>query len=174
MFIVMGRKVLVLNSDYRALTVCNVPKAFLLVYTNKAEILTKVENEFLRSVSQALAMPSVIRLLSYVSIPYKGVMLSRQNIFKRDGNRCVYCGVRHDLTLDHVIPRSKGGKTSWTNLVTACKRCNARKGDFTPEAAGMKLPYKPFKPSFVVFLREFAGANDDNWKPYLQSKDGIE
>jgi 5-methylcytosine-specific restriction endonuclease McrA len=167
----MARKVLVLNSDYRALTVCSVPKAFLLVYMNKAEVINKAENEFLRSVSQVLAMPSVIRLYGYVTMPYKGVMLNRQNVFKRDGNRCVYCGNRHDLTLDHVIPRSKGGKTAWNNLVTACKRCNARKSDFTPEEVGLKLPYKPFKPSFVVFLREFAGVNDESWKPFLQTKE---
>jgi 5-methylcytosine-specific restriction endonuclease McrA len=167
----MARKVLVLNADYRALTVCSVTKAFLLVYMNKAEVVNKVENEFLRSVSQMLVMPSVIRLYGYVNMPYKGVMLSRQNIFKRDGNRCVYCNSRHDLTLDHVIPRSKGGKTAWNNLVTACKRCNAKKSDFTLEEVGLKLPYKPFKPSFVVFLREFAGTNDAAWKPFLQTKD---
>ncbi|MFY7786503.1 MAG: HNH endonuclease [Thermoflexibacteraceae bacterium] len=167
----MGRKVLVLNADYRALTVCSVSKAFLLVYMNKAEVVRKVENEFLRSVTQFLAMPSVIRLFSYVSVPYKGVMLSRQNIFRRDGHKCLYCGSREDLTLDHVQPRSRGGKTSWQNLVTACKRCNSKKGDFTPEEANMRLPYMPFKPSFVVFLKEFAGTNNDHWSPFLQGKE---
>jgi 5-methylcytosine-specific restriction endonuclease McrA len=167
----MGRKVLVLNADYRALTVCSVSKAFLLVYMNKAEVVRKVENEFLRSVTQLLVMPSVIRLFSYVSVPYKGVMLSRQNIFRRDGHRCLYCGSREDLTLDHVLPRSRGGKTSWQNLATACKRCNSKKGDFTPEEANMRLPYQPFKPSFVVFLKEFAGKNNDHWTPFLQGKD---
>jgi 5-methylcytosine-specific restriction endonuclease McrA len=67
------------------------------------------------------------------------------------------------------MPRSRGGKTTWTNLVTACKRCNARKGDYTPEEANMRLPYRPFKPSFVVFLREFSGLGDESWKPYLQN-----
>ncbi len=167
----MGRKVLVLNADYRALTVCSVSKAFLLVYMNKAEVVRKVENEFLRSVTQFLVMPAVIRLFSYVSVPYKGVMLSRQNIFRRDGHKCLYCGSREDLTLDHVLPRSRGGKTSWQNLATACKRCNSKKGDFTPEEANMKLPYSPFKPSFVVFLKEFAGTNNEHWSPFLQGKD---
>jgi 5-methylcytosine-specific restriction endonuclease McrA len=138
---------------------------------NKAEVVRKVENEFLRSVTQLLAMPSVIRLFSYVSVPYKGVMLSRQNIFRRDGQKCLYCGSREDLTLDHVLPRSRGGKTSWQNLVTACKRCNSKKGDFTPEEANMRLPYAPFKPSFVVFLKEFAGTNNDHWSPFLQGKE---
>jgi 5-methylcytosine-specific restriction endonuclease McrA len=166
----MARKVLVLNSDYRALTVCSVYKAFLLVFLDKAEVVNQVENIYLRSVSQSFPMPSVIRLYNYVNMPYKSVMLNRHNIFKRDGHRCVYCNSREDLTIDHVMPRSRGGKTKWTNLVTACKKCNARKGDYTPEEAGMKLPYAPFKPSFVVFLRDFSGIGDDTWKPYLQTE----
>ncbi len=167
---VMARKVLILNSDYRALTVCSVEKAFILVYLNKAEIVKKVENAFMRSVSSIYSIPSVIRLNSYVSVPFKGVMLSRQNVFKRDNHRCVYCNSPHDLTLDHVLPRSRGGKTTWSNLVAACKKCNARKGDYLPEEAGMLLPYKPFKPSFIVFLRQFSGTEGDNWLPYLQSR----
>jgi 5-methylcytosine-specific restriction endonuclease McrA len=167
----MSRKVLILNSDYRALTVCGVHKAFLLVYLNKAEIVSKASDAVLRTVNRIFPMPSVIRLMDYVSIPYKGVILNRQNIFKRDGNRCVYCSSRSELTIDHVIPRSRSGKTTWGNVVTACKRCNARKGDFTPEEAGMPLPYKPFKPSFIVFLRDYSGLGDDSWYPFLQKSD---
>ncbi len=166
----MARKVLVLNADFRALAVCTVSKAFLLVYLEKAEIVNKAENVFLRTVNRTFDMPSVIRLVNYVNVPYRGVMLSRQNIFKRDAGTCVYCGTTKDLTLDHVLPRSRGGKTSWTNLVTACKRCNSRKGDLTPDEANMPLPYKPFRPSFVVFLREFSGMGDDSWQPFLTNK----
>jgi 5-methylcytosine-specific restriction endonuclease McrA len=163
----MGRKVLVLNSDYRALTVCSVYKAFLLVFTDKAEVVHTVENQYLRTVSQAYNMPSVIRLHNYAHVPFKAVMLNRHNVFKRDSYRCVYCGSREELTLDHVVPRSRGGKTQWTNLVAACKRCNSRKGNYTPEEAGLQLPYAPFRPSYVVFLREFAGVGDDSWHPFL-------
>ncbi|WP_448518303.1 HNH endonuclease [Rhodoflexus sp.] len=163
----MGRKVLVLNADYRALTVCSVYKAFILLFSDKAEIVNKVENSYFRSVTRAFEVPSVIRLYRYVNVPFKNVMLNRHNIFKRDGGRCLYCGSREDLTLDHVLPRSRGGKTTWTNLVTACKKCNARKGDYTPEEAGMPLPYAPFRPSYVVFLRDFSGIGDESWKPYL-------
>jgi len=169
----MARKVLVLNSDYRALTICSVYKAFLLVFLDKAEMVDQAQNMFLRSVSQTFPMPSVIRLVGYVNMPYKSVMLNRHNVFKRDGSKCVYCNSKEDLTIDHVMPRSRGGKSRWTNLVTACKKCNARKGDFTPEEAEMKLPYAPFKPSFVVFLRDFSGIGDDSWKPYLQTKNEI-
>ena len=149
----ISRKVLVLNADYRAISVCSTAKAFLLIYLHKAEMLNQSHEGFIQTVNRSYPAPSVIRLNSYINIPYRGVMLSRQNIFKRDGNRCVYCGEKKDLTLDHVVPRSKGGKTSWTNLVTACQRCNSRKSDFSLEDVGMALPYKPFKPTFVMFLR---------------------
>jgi 5-methylcytosine-specific restriction endonuclease McrA len=165
-----GRKVLILNSDYRALTVCSVQKAFILVYLNKAELVAEQNGYALKSVSVTYPMPSIIRLFSYVQLPYKGVILSRQNIFKRDGGRCQYCGSGHDLTLDHVMPRSRGGKSSWDNLVTACKACNSKKGDYTPDEARMPLARPPFKPSFLMFLRDFSGYIDENWKPYLGNK----
>ncbi|MEM1135225.1 MAG: HNH endonuclease [Bacteroidota bacterium] len=163
-----SRKVLILNADYRAFSVCSVYKAFLLVYLNKAEIIKKSENAYLRTVSRSYEMPSIIKLHNYVNIPYKGVIMTRQNIFKRDGGKCVYCSSKDNLTIDHVLPRSRGGSTSWNNLVTACKTCNSRKGDFLPEEIDMFLPYKPFKPSFIMFLRDFSGLREESWMPYLQ------
>ncbi|WP_234736376.1 HNH endonuclease [Tellurirhabdus bombi] len=167
----MGRKVLVLNQDYSALSICSVPKAFLLVYLNKAELVAESESYVLRTVRSEYPSPTVIRLHRYVHLPYKGVMLNRQNIFKRDGHRCMYCGTTEELTLDHVLPKSRGGKTNWDNLVSACKRCNSRKGDLTPEEANMRMHHKPFKPSFLVFLRDFSGSVDDSWMPYLSKRD---
>ena len=167
----MGRKVLVLNQDYSALSICSVPKAFLLVYLDKAELVAESEHFTLRTVSAEFPMPSVIRLRRYISLPYKGVMLTRQNIFKRDGNRCLYCDKTEDLTLDHVVPKSRGGKTTWDNLATACKRCNSRKGDFTPDEANLKMRQKPFKPTFLVFLREFSGSIEESWMPFLSKKE---
>jgi 5-methylcytosine-specific restriction endonuclease McrA len=166
----MGRKVLVLNADFSAISLCTVPKAFLLVYLDKAELVASADNETLRSVNASYPMPSVIRLNKYVSIPYKGVVLSRHNIFKRDSNFCCYCGNSKDLTLDHVMPKSRGGKTSWTNLATACRRCNTKKGNMTPDEAQMPLQIKPFRPTFVMFLREFDGSSEINWHPYLRKK----
>ena len=169
----MGRKVLVLNQDYSAFTICSVPKAFLLVYLRKADLIAESETEKLRSVSETFPMPSVIRLHKYVYLPYRGVMLTRQNIFKRDTHQCQYCGIADDLTLDHVMPKSRGGRTSWDNLVTACKRCNSRKGDFTPDEAGLFLAQKPYKPSFVMFLRDFSGTVDASWLPFLVKKEKV-
>lgn len=166
----MGRKVLVLNADYSAISLCTVPKAFLLVYLDKAELVVSASNEILRSVSTSYPMPSVIRLNNYVNVPYKGVVLTRHNIFKRDSNSCCYCGSGRDLTLDHVMPKSRGGKTSWTNLTTACRRCNTKKGNQTPEEARMPLRTKPFRPTFVMFLREFDGLQETNWQPFLRKK----
>ncbi len=166
----MGRKVLILNQDYSALTVCTVPKAFVLVYLKKAELVSEASDLQLRSVSHTFPMPSVIRLFRYVHLPYKGVMLTRQNIFKRDGYCCQYCGTVDELTLDHVVPKSRGGKSNWDNLTTACKRCNSRKGDFTPEEARMMLVQRPFKPSFVMFLRDFSGNIAEEWQPFLSKK----
>ncbi len=166
----MGRKVLVLNQDYSALAVCSIPKAFLLVYLQKADLVAESPNEQLHSITQSFPMPSVIRLHRYVYMPYKGVVLSRQNIFRRDHGECQYCGAKEDLTLDHVLPKSRGGRTSWDNLITACKHCNSKKGDLTPEEAKMPLKYKPFKPSFVMFLRDLGGL-ESSWLPFLGKKE---
>lgn len=165
-----SKRALVLNQDYSPVTVCNIQKAFLLVYLKKAELVATDEMLRLRSISKAYPFPSVIRLINYVSMPYRGVMLTRQNIFKRDGHSCQYCGSEKDLTLDHLIPRSKGGKSSWNNLVTACKRCNTRKGDNKPEETGLKLTRMPFKPSHVMFIRDFSGTVSEQWMPYLKTK----
>ncbi len=166
----MPQKVLVLNQDYNALTICTVQKAFILVYMNKAELVSRSETDFLRTVSTTYPFPSIIRLHRYVHLPYKGVVLSRGNIFRRDSHRCQYCYAAEELTLDHVVPKSRGGRSSWDNLVTACKRCNSKKGDFTPQEANMKLAAEPYKPSFIMFLRDFSGFIAEDWKPYLNKK----
>lgn len=166
----MSSKVLILNQDYSAFNVCSVPKAFLLVYLNKAELIAQADDRFLHSISQTYFYPVVIRLNKYVHSPYKSVMMTRQNIFKRDRNTCQYCGAKDHLTLDHVIPKSRGGKSNWDNLITACQRCNTQKGDLTPEESGMQLRQQPYKPSFLVFIRDFSGGPHDYWLPYLGAR----
>ena len=164
---VAKENVLVLNQNYQAIGVCSAERAFVLVYLSKAEMLSDVTSQRIRSVRSEFKYPSIIRLYCYVSIPYKKVNLSRQNIFKRDRSRCVYCGTREHLTIDHVVPRAKGGRDTWDNLVTACQKCNSKKGNMTPEQAGMEMMYRPFRPSFVMFLSNFAGNIREDWKPYL-------
>ncbi len=163
----MKGRVLVLNQDYSVLTVCSVERAVILVLLHKAEVVAAHPGRFVRSPSLQIPWPSVVRLKWYVRVPYKHIMLNRKNILRRDGYRCQYCGRREDLTVDHVIPRSRGGRDTWENLVTACTRCNSRKGNRTPEEAGMKLRARPFRPSHIMFIREFVGTVDEAWKPYL-------
>lgn len=162
--------VLVLNQDYTPLTVCTVQKAFLLMFLDKADLILQLDDRQLRSISKNYPFPSVVRIKRYVSIPYKGVVMSRSNIFKRDGGKCQYCGTKKDLTLDHVIPRSKGGKSTWTNLVTACKKCNSRKGDSSLDVLGMKLSKHPVKPSYVSFLKMNQSTYREEWNTYLDPK----
>lgn len=166
----MNQRVLVLNQDYSPMTVCSIQRAFVLVYLDKAELISGSNGRFLRTVTREFPQPAVVRVLRYISIPYKDVELSRQNIFKRDGYQCQYCGTTKDLTLDHVLPRSRKGRSSWTNLVTACKSCNSRKGDALPEEIGMDLKSNPYKPSFILFLRDFSGFIQEEWRPFLNAK----
>ena len=161
----MNSRVLVLNQDFSPLMVCSVERAFVLVYLNKSEMIRSANGHKIHSVTSSYPMPSVIRLNRYVHAPYKGVNLTRQNVFKRDNFECQYCGTKRDLTLDHVIPSSKGGPHTWQNLVTACKKCNAKKGDYTPENAGMPLRRRPYKPNYALFLRDSPGQNE--WDEFL-------
>lgn len=160
-------KVLVLNQDFQAITVCSVQRAFVLVYMEKAELVSDIKDRALVSMAERFQFPSIIRLYSYINLPYRRVALSRHNVYKRDGYRCGYCGSRDMLTLDHVFPKSRGGKDSWQNLVTACQKCNTYKGNRTPEEAEMPLGQPPFRPSHIMYLRDFSGKIQEDWKPYL-------
>lgn len=163
----MRAHVLVLNQDYRALTVCSVERAVVLIHLHKAEMVEALPGHFLRSPSIQFPWPSIVRLKMFVRVPYRKIMLSRKNILRRDRFRCQYCGSREKLTVDHVLPKSRGGRDTWLNLVAACTSCNNRKGSHTPEEARMPLRRKPFRPSHVMFIRDYVGNLDDTWKPYL-------
>lgn len=160
-------KVLVLNQDYQAIGVCSAERAFVLVYLEKAELLKEHPTLRLHSLTDSYCFPSVIRLRKYISIPYKKVQLTRQNIFKRDFYRCLYCGSHSNLTIDHIMPKSLGGRDAWENLATACQTCNSKKGNLTLDAANMVLRQEPFRPSFVMFLSNFSGSVSEDWREYL-------
>jgi len=164
----LANRVLVLNQSYEPISVCSAKKAFLLIYLLKADLVAERHDRMLRSVNASYPYPSVIRLSSYIRVRFKHIELSRRNILRRDNHQCQYCGkTTPPLTLDHVIPRSRGGMDTWDNLVTACIRCNNRKGNQTPEEAGLKLAKQPRKPHHVTFLKNFMGKVDEAWKPYL-------
>lgn len=134
----------------------------------KAELIARNERRHLHTVSKSYPWPSVVKLNGYIRVPYKKIILTRKNILKRDNHKCSYCG-RGDLplTLDHIIPKSKGGDDSWENLVAACMPCNNRKGDRTLEEADMRLRAKPYAPNHIIFIRNNASKIEDTWKPYL-------
>jgi 5-methylcytosine-specific restriction endonuclease McrA len=159
--------VLVLNQDYRAISICSAERAMTLLWLGKADTIADKPDRFIRTSTISFPFPSIIRLRSYVNIPYRNVILSRRNVLRRDNFKCQYCGRQDGLTLDHVLPRSRGGKDAWDNLVAACVPCNNRKANKTPEEALMTLIRKPFRPSHVMFLRDYVGKVDEEWKPYL-------
>ncbi|MCO5250112.1 MAG: HNH endonuclease [Candidatus Kapabacteria bacterium] len=157
-----------LNQSYEPITVCSAKKAFLLIYLLKAELVEVRTNKSIRTINRAFPYPSVIKLVSYIKMPYKRIDLSRKNILKRDNHRCQYCGKKTlDITIDHIIPKSRGGMDTWDNLVAACVRCNNRKGNRTPDEAGMKLLSKPRRPNHIMFLKQYIGRTEDSWRPFL-------
>jgi 5-methylcytosine-specific restriction endonuclease McrA len=161
-------KVLVLNSDYIPINITNLKRGFRLVLNGKAEVVSELD-EPLVSATKTFRKPIVIRLYKYVYIPFRKVQLNRYNIYKRDGHKCVYCGSKKDLTLDHVTPKSKGGKNTWKNLVTCCGSCNVKKGDRRPSECGMVMSIKPHKPGFFTFINNFSGKVHESWRPYIFS-----
>ena len=140
----------------------------VLIYLGKAQLISDDKRKIIHSVSSCYPWPSIIRLSRYVNVPFKKVVLTRKNILRRDSYRCAYCG-RSDLplTIDHIIPKAKGGGDSWENLICACTLCNNKKGDRTPHEAKMDMLIKPFKPSHIMFIKNVVGKIDENWKPYL-------
>ena len=141
-------QVLVLNFDYTPLNVTSVQRGFVLVDKGKAEIVKSDENPIISGYKK-YARPVIIRLLRYIRHYTRQLRANRNRIYKRDGYQCVYCGSHKNLTLDHVIPKSRGGSNTWTNLVTSCQKCNLKKADKTPEEARMKLRQAPFAPTLV-------------------------
>jgi len=164
---ILSRKVLVLNQSYEPLMVINAKRAIVLVIKDKVEMIEKYR-ESIRSARSHFDLPSVIKLNFYVHLKYKDIVLSRKNLFKRDKQRCQYCKQTNSpLTIDHIIPRRRGGEDTWENLVAACMKCNTRKGDSLLKNIDMKLLKKPRKPSKIFHLQSYVNQNQDNWKRYL-------
>ncbi|MHC4739460.1 MAG: HNH endonuclease [Planctomycetota bacterium] len=188
--------VLVLNKHYMAVRIVRARRAFSLLFRDLAEVVSFEEgvysnynfqswcevSEFKRNfepdghdwvstVSFYIAVPRIIRLLFYDHLPRNEVRFNRRNIFARDKNSCQYCGKRYptsELSLDHVIPKSMGGKSAWDNIVCACTKCNVRKGGRTPRQAGLKLIQKPVKPKRNPLVHVHLGHRRyQSWKQFL-------
>jgi 5-methylcytosine-specific restriction endonuclease McrA len=160
--------VLVLNATYEPINVCTVRRAVVLLLKDKAEILEHAEWE-LHSATATLARPVVIRLVSYVRIPRDTHRrkITRRAVFARDDWTCQYCGARSNLTVDHVVPRSKGGASTWENIVASCAPCNRRKGNGSPRQAGMRLLKQPRTPNPHVFIHVASPTIPAAWQQYL-------
>ena len=161
-------RVLVLNQSYEPLNLCYVRRAVVLVFCGKAEALENSRGE-LHSVSLVFPIPSVIRLVYMVKRPRRQRKLTKLEVFNRDQYTCQYCGRQaKELTLDHVIPRRRGGEHAWENVVSACKVCNRHKGGRTPVEAGMKLLRQPRTPRNDGFYIPYHYLNShDEWRKYV-------
>lgn len=161
-------RALVLNATYEPLSIVSTRRAVVLVLREKAE-LVESGRQVWRSERRSVAVPSVIRLRTYVRVPYaRRVPLNRRAVFARDGGSCQYCGGGAE-NLDHVVPRSRGGSHTWENVVASCRRCNTKKGDRTPSEAGLEMRSRPSVPRSQgwVLVSLGTGAPDPAWTPYL-------
>lgn len=167
-------RVLILNASFEPLHVCSVKRAVGLLMHDVAERVEDAET-VLRTPNSTFAVPSVVRLKRYVKRPHRQrVAFNRRNVFRRDEHKCQYCGRRgNDLTLDHVMPRSRGGPTSWENVVACCRSCNAKKRDRTPDEAAMALGRRPYAPRFM-FTSAYGLLPDidPRWRKYLPETRG--
>jgi 5-methylcytosine-specific restriction endonuclease McrA len=164
----LNRLVLVINASYEPINICSARRAMTLVLKGAA-VVQEVSAYSVRTSKITLPVPSVVRLQKYRRVPRQNRAVSRKGILFRDGNMCQYCRFRFAparLTLDHVIPRSRAGDSTWDNLVAACFACNNRKGDRTPQEAGMTLARQPTQISIHAKHRMLAG-DEKAWERYL-------
>ena len=181
-----------LNRLWQAINVCTAERAMALLYTGHAQVVCEGEGGYdtfsfpewcdfserfaesgdvVQTISLKIRVPRIILLLFFDRMPNKEVKFTRQNVFERDKNICQYCGKkfdRKDLNIDHVVPRQRGGLTTWTNVVCSCVDCNRRKGGRTPEEARMHLVRKPKKPRWRPFVEiQFIKTVDHSWRHFL-------
>lgn len=163
-------QVLVLNATYEPLNVVSVRRAVVLLLKRKAEVVEAAE-AWLRSERTSIPLPLVIRLVYFVRIPrYFSLPLSRRAVLARDHYTCQYCGAqpgKANLTIDHVLPRSRGGETRWDNVVTACAPCNRRKGNHTPQEAGLPEPTQRGRPRYMAITLMSGTAAPEVWGKYM-------
>ena len=164
-------RVLLLNYSYEPVMVVSIKKAIILYVLDKVDILEKSENQ-IRSLYLSIPIPYVIKLKKFLYVKPRKLALTRNNIIKRDDGTCQYCGLKpSSVTIDHIVPKNKGGKDSWDNLVAACKKCNMYKGNQLLNEINMKLLKRPAKPSYLFHLQKYKDRHP-TWDPYLYLKKG--
>jgi len=164
----MRRPVLLLNNGFMPINICSARRALCMVTTGKAVVVRHTDRQICRGVY----LPSVVRLVEFARIPYRPVKVTRKTIIMRDGGKCMYCGQKPDkgyLQMEHVFPKSRGGKATWDNLVAACEPCNRKKGNRTPEEAGMKLIHKPLPMTVHTsrYIMRQIGSEFEDWDEFL-------
>ena len=184
---VLSQPALVLNESWVAIHTVTVRRALRLMFTGAAKAVqpeTYQAHEFdtwaglaiapdepcIRTVRLRIKVPEVILLTRYDGLPNPAAVFSRRNLFRRDHNTCQYCGSRpgtNELSIDHVLPRSRGGRSSWENCVLACVDCNRRKRDRTPTEAGLRLLHRPAKPRWSPFLEVPVGRVRQSWERFV-------
>jgi len=161
-------EVLVLNFTYEALNITTFQRAVKLIFSGKAEVVHG-RDAAIHSTSITLRMPSIIRMLYYIKRPMQRVALTKKNVLLRDDYTCQYCNLRGErlMTVDHVVPKSKGGPSTWENLVAACVRCNNRKNNRTPDDANMALKRRPKQPRYIPWIRIKRNTLPGEWHKFL-------
>ena len=162
-------QVLVLNATYEPLNICSARRALVLMLKNKAEAVETSDRSY-HSAEMSFPLPTVIKLGYFVKVPRGGTRkVSKRAVLARDRHRCQYCGSGSHLTIDHVVPKSRGGGSTWENIVTSCAPCNSRKGDRLPREAGMRLRRNPRPPDPLAFVLTTVGEIHRSWRRYLTS-----
>lgn len=160
--------VLLLNGDYTPLETISVERAMILLVSQKVEVVHAKVDRFIRTIKDNFPFPEVVRLKWYVYIKRKAISPTKRNIFERDNHTCQYCGSKKNLTIDHVMPVSRGGENSWKNMVTCCWKCNNKKDNKTPEEAGMPLKSVPSRPSHLHVMKVYSNDNKlTSWNDYI-------
>mgnify|MGYP003330883474 FL=1 len=158
---------LILNASYLPLGICSSKRAICLCLLEKVSVISEYST-LIHSPSINMKIPSIVRLNKYVKFHSKDMVLNRKNLFLRDNASCQYCGCsKSSLTIDHIIPKGKGGEDSWTNLVVACSSCNIKKGNRTPKEANMPLRKDIKKPNSLLYFNQFVNSNNSDWKQFL-------
>ena len=162
----LNNKVLLLNNSYEPISIITAKKAVIMYFLDKVDVVKK-SKIVINSIYLKFNIPEVIKLKNYIYIKHSKISLTRKNILKRDNNTCQYCGKnKSEITIDHILPKDKGGNDSWNNLVVACKRCNMIKGNYLLKDIDMQLIRKPFEPTKIIYLQN-VGKNNKSWHPYL-------